>query len=185
MADRHAIAQHSGNKLCVVPVLRVEFLVQALDGCLVSALVLKLEIIAVSAVFVGLLDDFSLCNALRKQDSLIVILQACEYLVWITIEQSDESHPLVTVVLETDNVALKLFRTVFDNLQTIVCRESHVLKHCEYLIRSQRSAFLLAMLGKRIGNQPPYIDRGSSFESVAVIFLHLNVLIDVLINSDK
>ena len=47
MLYRHTIAQHSGNELGVVPVLRIELFRQSLNRCLVTALVLELEVVTV------------------------------------------------------------------------------------------------------------------------------------------
>ena len=111
MVDWHTITQHSGDKLGVVPVFRIEFLRKSLHRGLISALVLELEVIALCTVGVGLLDDSALCYGLGQSDALLVVLQSGEYLVRIAVQQSYESHPLLLVVLEADHVTVQFLRT--------------------------------------------------------------------------
>ena len=138
MVDWHTITQHSGDKLGVVPVFRVEFLRQSLHRGLISALVLELEVVALRAVGVGLLDDAALRYGLGKSDTLLVVLQSGEYLVRIAVQQSYESHPLLLVVLETNHVTVEFLRTRF--------------RHCHYWyavcadLLLLGSAFLLVLL---------------------------------------
>ena len=110
MVDRHTIAQHAGDQLGIVPVFRIELLAQSFHRGLVATLVLKLEVIAMRTVGVGLLDDLALGDALRQHNAFVVVLQTGEDLVRITVEQSDEGHPLLTVVLEAHYVAVELLR---------------------------------------------------------------------------
>ena len=61
--QRHAVAQHAGNQLGIVPVFLVEFLRESLDGGLVTLLVLELEVVAFVALFVHVLDDAAFHDA--------------------------------------------------------------------------------------------------------------------------
>ena len=119
MVDRHTIAQHAGNQLGIVPILRIELLRQSLDSRLVAALVLELEVIALGAVLVHLLDNLALGNGLGQHDTLLVVLQTCEYLIRIAIQQSNESHPLVFIVLEAHYVALQHLGTDLRHLRML------------------------------------------------------------------
>ena len=108
VGDGHAVAKHAADELRIVPILGVELLAQALDGCLIPALVLKLEVVTVLPVLIGLLDNLALCHSLGQHNALLVVLKAGENLVRISIEQAHESHPFLLVVLETHHVALQL-----------------------------------------------------------------------------
>ena len=110
MVDRHTIAQHAGDQLGIVPVFRIELLAQSFHRGLVATLVLKLEVIAMRTVGVGLLDDLALGDALRQHNAFVVVLQTGEDLVRLTVEQSNEGHPLLTVVLEAHYIAVELLR---------------------------------------------------------------------------
>ena len=74
MVDRHTVAEHSRDELGIVPILWVEFLAQSLNGSLVAALVLELEVVAAGAVITDMLDNLTLGNALGKHDALVVVL---------------------------------------------------------------------------------------------------------------
>ena len=116
MIDRHTVAQHTRDQLGVVPIFWVELLRQTLNSSLVAAFVLKLEVVALRAVFVHLLDNLTLRDGLGQHDTLVVILQTREDLVGIAVQQSDEGHPFVLVVLESYHVAFQLLRTDFRHL---------------------------------------------------------------------
>ena len=122
MFDGHAVAQHARDELGIVPVLGVELLAESLDGGLVAALVLELEVVALGAIGIHLLDNLSLRHALGQQYALLVVLQAGEYLVGIAVEQSDEGHPLLLVVLEAYHVALQRLRTHLGHLRVLAGR---------------------------------------------------------------
>ena len=107
VGDRHAIAQHTRNQLGIVPVLRIEFLAQSLDGCLVATFVLKLEVVALGAIGIHLLDDLTFRHRLRQQDAFLVVLQTGEYLVGITMQQTHKGHPFFLIILETHHIALE------------------------------------------------------------------------------
>ena len=108
--DRHAIAQHTGDELGIVPVFGIELFGESLNGRLISALVLKLEVVAAGTVFVCLLQYLSLRNSLREHDSFVVVLQSGEYLIGVSVEQSYEGDPLLFVILESHHVALEHLR---------------------------------------------------------------------------
>ena len=103
----HAVTQHTRDELGVVPVLGIELLRQALDRNLVATRVLELEVIALRTVGIHLLHNLTLRHRLRQQDTLLVVLQTGEDLVGIAVEQSDERHPLLLVVLKAHHVALQ------------------------------------------------------------------------------
>ena len=111
MVDRHSVAQHAADQLGIVPVFGVELFGESFHGGLVSALVLKLEVVALGAVIVHLFDNLTLGHRLGQQDAFLVVLQTGEYLVGIAVQQSYEGHPLVLVVLESYHVALQFLRT--------------------------------------------------------------------------
>ena len=123
MLDRHAIAQHTRNKLGIVPVLGVELLREALDGGFVATTVFELEIIALGAIGVHLLDDFTRCNGFGQHDTILVVGQSCKYLVRIAIQQSYQSHPFFTVILETHHVALQHLGAHFGHLRATARHE--------------------------------------------------------------
>ena len=116
MINRHSVAQHTADELGIVPILRVEFLRQTLDGGLVATFVLKLEVVAACTVIVHLLDNLATGDGLRQYDTLIVILKTREDLIGIAVEQSDEGHPFLFVVLETHDVTLQFLRTHLSHL---------------------------------------------------------------------
>ena len=105
VVDRHTVAQHTRDELGIVPILGVELLRQALDSGLVATLVFKLEVIAMAAVLIGLLDYLATGDGLGQHDTFLVVLQTGENLVGIAVEQSYKSHPLLAVVLEAHHVA--------------------------------------------------------------------------------
>ena len=53
------VTQYAGDEFGIVPVFFVELLGQSLDGYLIAALVLELEVVTLVAVFVNVLDDVS------------------------------------------------------------------------------------------------------------------------------
>ena len=135
MVDGHTVTQHTTDELGIVPVFGIELLGESLDGGLVAALVLKLEVVAALAVLVNVLDNLSLGDCLRKHDTLFIILQAGEYLVGIAIEQSDECHPLLLVVLESHNVAVEDMRAYLCDLGTLARSFGSVAVLLVFLLR--------------------------------------------------
>ena len=114
--QRHAVAQHTRNQFGIVPIFLVEFLRKTFHGGLVSAFVFKLEVVALRAVFsVDMLDDAAFGDRFRQDDALFVVLQSGEDLIGSSVEQSDESHPFLLVVLEAHHVAFKHFWAAFHN----------------------------------------------------------------------
>ena len=111
MVDRHTVAQHAADQLGIVPVFGIEFLRKSLHGGLIATLVLKLEVVALRAVGILLLDNLSLGHRLRQYDTFVIILQTSEYLIGIAVEQSHEGHPFLLVVLEAHHVALQCLWT--------------------------------------------------------------------------
>ena len=116
MLDRHAITEHTGNQLGIVPILRVELLRETLNRRLVSALVLELEVVAALSVRLNLLYNLALRHGLRQGDALLVVLQTGENLVRIAVEQTHESYPFLLVVLEAHHVALQFLRSHLHNV---------------------------------------------------------------------
>ena len=111
MGNRHTIAQNAGYELGIVPILGIELLAQSFDGNLVATLVDKLEIISLLSFREHRLDDLSLGDRLGEHDAFILILQTGEYLVGMTIEQSDQSHPFLLIVLVSYHIALQFLRS--------------------------------------------------------------------------
>ncbi len=64
-----------------------------------------------ASVLTRTLYYFSLGHGLGQHYSFFIILQTCEYLVRISVEQSDKSHPLLFVVLESHHITFQLFRS--------------------------------------------------------------------------
>ncbi len=60
-------------------------------------------------------------DRLGQGDALFVVLQSGEYLVRIAVEQSDESHPLLLVVLEAHHVTVQFLRTGLRHSSTGEC----------------------------------------------------------------
>ena len=56
MVQWHAVTQHTGNQLGIVPIFLVELLGKPFHGGLVSLLVFELEVVTFVAVFVHVLD---------------------------------------------------------------------------------------------------------------------------------
>ena len=54
-----------------------------------------------------MLDNKTFRDALGDGDAFFVILQAREYLVWQAVKHTDESHPLLLLVLEAHHIALQ------------------------------------------------------------------------------
>ena len=127
MVDRHAIAQHTADEFCVVPIFGVELLREALNRGLVSALVLKLEVVAALARLVHVLDNLTLGDCLGQYDTLVVVLKTGEDLVGITVEQSHECHPFLLVVLEAHHVAVEHLRANLCHLGTLARHLGSVL----------------------------------------------------------
>ena len=63
------------------------------------------------AVLVCLLYDLAFSDRLGQRYALFVVLQTSEDLVRITMEQTDERHPFLLVVLEAHHVTLKFLGT--------------------------------------------------------------------------
>ena len=63
MIQWHAVTQHAGNQLGIVPIFLVELLGKPFHGGLVSLLVFELEVVTFVAVFVHVLDDASFHDA--------------------------------------------------------------------------------------------------------------------------
>ena len=74
MIDGHTVAKHTANELCIVPILRVEAFAQALDSRLVATLVDKLEVVALLAFAVIMLNDKALIHTLRNGNTFFVVL---------------------------------------------------------------------------------------------------------------
>ena len=119
VVDRHTVAQHTRDELGIVPILGVELLRQALDSSLVAALVFKLEVIAMAAVLVGLLDYLATSDGLGQNDTFLIVLQTGENLVGIAVEQSYKSHPLLAVVLEAHHVAHEFLGACLGDSRTL------------------------------------------------------------------
>ena len=113
MVDGHAIAQYARYQFGVVPILGIEFLRKAFDRGLVAALVLKLKVVAVSAVGIGLLDDLAVSDRLGEHDAFLVLLQTGKDLVGITVEETNEVHPFLAVVLKAHHVAVEFLGAHF------------------------------------------------------------------------
>ena len=120
MFEWHTIAQHTGDQLGIVPVFGIELLRKTFHGGLVTTFVLKLEVIALRAVGIDLLNDLTVCHGLGKDDPLLIVLKTREDLIRITVEQADKGHPFLLVVLETYHVALQLLRTNLRHIRTTV-----------------------------------------------------------------
>ena len=86
VGNRHTIAQNAGYELGIVPILGIELLAQSFDSNLVASLVDKLEIISLLSFRENRLDDLALGDRLGEHNSFILILQAGENLVGMTIE---------------------------------------------------------------------------------------------------
>ena len=115
--QRHAVAQHARDEFGVVPIFLVELFRETLHGGLVSALVLKLEVVALRAVGVDFFNDASLRHRLGEHDALVVVLQAREDFVRLAVEQTHECHPLVLIVLEAYHVAFQHVGAAFRHLR--------------------------------------------------------------------
>ena len=111
----HAVAQYTGNQLGIVPILFVELLGQTLDGDFVSALVLELEVVTLVSVLIHILDDVARHHILRQDDAFIIIQHTGEYFVGMIVQQADECHPFLLVVLEADNVCIQYSGTCFND----------------------------------------------------------------------
>ena len=171
MFDGHPVAQHPRDEFGVVPILGVEFLAQALHRGFVATLVFKLEVIAVAAILVGLLDDFALRHCFRKDDTLVVVLKTGKYLIGIAMEQAHESHPFLLVVLEPHHVALKdlwphlsdlgVYRTVLFWFRLLLL----------FLVYSHHhtSTAAVAIDGTALAARPPCLD----IEFVYQFFIHV------------
>ena len=107
----HAVAQHARDQFGVVPVLLVELFRESFDGHLVASFVLKLEVVALVAVFIHVLDDMACRDVLGQYDALIVIQHTGEDFVGMSVEQADEGHPLLLVVLKTNDISFQDTRT--------------------------------------------------------------------------
>ena len=138
VGDRHAIAQHTRNQLGIVPVLRIELLAQSLDGCLIATFVLKLEVVALGAIRIHLLDDLTFRHRLRQQDAFLVVLQTGEYLVGITMQQTHKGHPFLLIILETHHIALQHLRAHLGHLRLlarwVVNRGRHLIALVVFLL---------------------------------------------------
>ena len=62
LVDRHAVAKDAGDEFGVVPVFGIEFVGKAFDGCLITTLVYKLEVVAFVAFFVDGLDNLAVSD---------------------------------------------------------------------------------------------------------------------------
>ena len=62
-----------------------------------------------------MLDNLTLCYSLRQNDAFLVVLQTCEYLVWISVEKAYERNPFLLVILETHDITLEHGRPYLGN----------------------------------------------------------------------
>ena len=88
----------------------VEATVKTAQDYLVTGFVQIFEIVGLSAVLVSVLDDDAMIHPLGQQETFISRF-AREDLVGFAIINSDVRHPILTVILEMDNIGLQLFRT--------------------------------------------------------------------------
>ena len=75
------------------------------------------------------IDSFlsSLGINVGQQDTFIVILQTCEYLVRMSIQQSYKSHPFLFVILETNHVGFQYSWACFYYRRRFARRKSFFL----------------------------------------------------------
>ena len=111
-----------GDMSIIGPRLGVELLRQALDSSLVATLVFKLEVIAMAAVLVGLLDYLATGDGLGQHDTFLIVLQTGEDFIGIAVEQSYKSHPLLAVVLEAHHVAHEFLGAGLGDSRTLAGR---------------------------------------------------------------
>ena len=111
MFDRHTVAQHAGNQLGIVPVFRIKLLAQSLNRNLIASLVHKLEVVSLQASVQNSLHNLAFAYRFRQHDTLVLILQARENFVWMTVEQSYQSHPFLLIILESDHIAFQFSRS--------------------------------------------------------------------------
>ena len=111
MFDRHTVAQHTGNQLGIVPVFRIKLLAQSLNRNLISSLVHKLEVVSLQSSIQNGLHNLAFAYRFRQHDTLVLILQTREDFVWMTVEQSNQSHPFLLIILESHHIAFQFSRS--------------------------------------------------------------------------
>ena len=111
LLDRHTVAQDARDELGIVPVFGIELAVQTFDGYLEAFLVAELEVVVSFAVFVPVLDYLAVGNALRHHDTFVVIGYTGEDLVRTSILETNESDPLLAIVLEANDLCFQFART--------------------------------------------------------------------------
>lgn len=107
LVDRHAIAEHARDKFGVVPVFRIEFIRQALDGRFISAFVDKLEVVAFRTIGTDCLYNLAVRYRFGTEDTVFIIGKTGEYFVRLAIDKAYKCYPLFFVVLEADNIGFE------------------------------------------------------------------------------
>ena len=112
LVDRHAVPQHAGDEFGIIPELAVELITQSFDGRFEAARVDKLEIIPVVAVFFWHLDNLPFCHGFGQGNTHLIVRQAGEDLVRMTVFQTHEGDPFIFLVLEPHDVAFQFCRAL-------------------------------------------------------------------------
>ena len=109
---RHAVAQHTGDELGVVPVLLVEHVRNAAHHIRVAVGVHIVEVVATLAGSrILLLHDPAVLDRLRHGARLLVE-DTGEYLVGLPLEHAHEGNPLLLAVAEAHHVSLETYRAL-------------------------------------------------------------------------
>ena len=66
-------------------------------------------------MLIHILDDVARHHILRQDDAFIIIQHTGEYFVGMIVQQADECHPFLLVVLEADNVCIQYSGTCFND----------------------------------------------------------------------
>ena len=103
----NTVAQQRGSHLGVVPEFLIETTVQSAQNHFVACFVLIDEVVGLGAVFVTVFHDNSMFNPFRQQETLVTRL-SCEDFVGFTIIKAYVGHPVLVVVLEMDDISIKL-----------------------------------------------------------------------------
>jgi len=115
LVDGHAVPQHPGDQLRVVPEFRIEFFVKSLNRDFVTPTVPELKIVMLPSIAVIRFDNLSGSHILRNHDAIVLIVDTGKYFVGPAVEQPDESDPSLFVVLKLDHIRIQLNRTGSDN----------------------------------------------------------------------
>ena len=108
--NRHSVAQHARNQLCIVPEFLVEQAGNTADGIRIAILVGVLEIVTLVAVGILNLQDNSLGHLFRNEHRVLFELTG-KNLVRTIVVDSHKGDPVLFAVLEPHDIGGQFHRT--------------------------------------------------------------------------